>query len=376
MKIALVHDFLTQDGGAEKVLKVFQDIYPTAPTYTLIYDRKKANEVFLNKDIRTSFLQKFPLGVRKYQWYLPIMPMATERYDLMDYDVILSSSSAFAKGIITRPDTLHICYCHTPTRYLWTDTHTYIKELKYNSLLKKLIPPLLTRIRIWDRIAADRVDKFIANSRTVQKRIAKYYNRKSNIIQPPVETQRFYISKPENYFLAGGRLVGYKRFDIIVQAFNKLGLPLKIFGEGPEFENIKSLAKQNVELLGKVTDKELKELYSKAVAFIHPQEEDFGIMAVESMAAGRPVIAYAKGGALETISNNKTGKFFEDQEWESLADTIIRFKPEEYNPYEIKSHACQFDVENFKKRIKNYISESCQEFQGQIKNGLPKGTLF
>ncbi|MDZ7798319.1 MAG: glycosyltransferase [Patescibacteria group bacterium] len=356
MKVALIHEHLAQDGGAEKVLKVFQEIYPKAPTYTLVYDKKKANKVFRNKDIRTSFIQKFPLGIRKYKWFLMFMPSAVESYDLTEYDLILSSSSAFSKGVITLPKTAHICYCHSPTRYLWSDTHSYVQELSYNRLIKKILPFYLTKLRLWDFSAAQRVDQFIANSKCVEKRINKYYRRSSKIIYPPVETKEFYISdKIGNYYLTGGRLVAYKRFDITVRAFSRLGIPLKVFGVGPEMEKLKEMAKDNVEFLGKVSEEELKKLYSQSIAFIHPQEEDFGITPIESMASGRPVIAYAAGGALETVKAGETGDFFEDQEWEALADKVIRFKPNQFNPQLIKEHALNFDTVRFKENIKNFV---------------------
>lgn len=372
MKIALIHDHLIQEGGAERVLKVFQDIYPEAPTYTLFYDQEKLGEIFGKKDIHTSFLQKWPGALRHYQWFLPFMSTATESYDLMDYDVVLSSCSAMAKGVITRSNTLHFCYCHTPTRYLWSDTHRYLEELKYNRLIKKFIPSILTKLRTWDQLAAQRVDFFIANSKNVSDRIKKYYRRESLIIHPPVATDQFKISnKIDKYFLTGGRLVTYKRFDLTIQAFNRLGIPLKIFGIGPEEKKLKAMAKANIEFLGKVAQKDLPDLYSQAIAFIHPQIEDFGITTVESMAAGRPVIAYAAGGACETVVQGKTGKFFDEQTWEALADSVVRFKPENFNPLEIKNYAEQFSIDRFKKEISSLIEGEWEKIKNsQIKCGI------
>ncbi|MDD5043682.1 MAG: glycosyltransferase [Patescibacteria group bacterium] len=362
LKIALVHDHLTQEGGAEKVLRVLHEIFPAAPIFTLIYNPKTVGQDFAAKDIRTSFLQNIPGAKTKYQWLLPLMPAATESYNLADYDVVLSSSSALAKGVITQPRTLHVCYCHTPTRYLWSDTHKYIEELSYNRLVKKAMPIVLNRLRSWDRLAADRVDKFIANSETVRQRIQKYYNKPSEVIHPPVETKKFYISKNiGNYYLAGGRLVPYKRFDVIIEAFNRLGLPLKIFGEGRDFEKLKERAKPNIKFLGAVSFDELRELYSQCLAYLHPQEEDFGITAVEAMASGRPVIAYKAGGALETVVPGLSGEFFDEQIWEELGDKIIRFQPEKYNPEQIKKYAEQFDTENFKTKIRNFVQSSLEQ---------------
>jgi len=372
MKVALIHDHLIQEGGAERVLQVFLEMWPEAPTYTLLYDREKLGQIFKDKDIRTSFLQNWPAALKHYQWFLPLMPTATESYDLMDYDVVLSSCSAMAKGIITRSNTLHFCYCHTPTRYLWSDTHRYVEELKYNRLIKKIIPLILNQLRIWDQLSAQRVDYFIANSKNVADRIKKYYRRDSLIIHPPVDTNNFQISPAVGkYFLTGGRLVAYKRFDIAIKAFNRLGIPLKIFGTGPEEKNLKNLAKQNIEFLGKISQTELAKLYSEAIAFVHPQIEDFGITAVESMACGRPVIALAAGGACETVVEGQTGKFFDEQTWEALADAIVRFKPEDYNPIKIKDYAEQFSTERFKKEIRELIESEWQKLKNsQIKCGF------
>lgn len=364
MRVALVHDHLAQDGGAEKVLKVLQEMYPQAPTFTLLYNPDGAHPVFRNKDIRTSFIQRLPFGIKKYQWYLPLMPLATESYNLMDYDLVISSSSAFAKGVITAPHTFHVCYCHTPTRYLWTDTHSYVEELNYPKAVKFFIPKVLSRLRVWDRLAADRVDAFVANSRTVQDRITKYYRRDSEIIYPPVELARY---KPKekaggDYFLVGGRLVSYKRFDIAVKAFNRLGIPLKVFGTGPEYAKLKGMAKKHIEFLGYVPDDQLPELYRGARAFINPQIEDFGITPIESMAAGTPVIAYARGGALETVIEGKTGQFFDEQRWEELSDLIIRFKDEQYDPLKIHQHAQKFDVNNFKQKFGGLVNSGWNDF--------------
>lgn len=358
MKIALVHDYLAQDGGAERVLKAFKEMFPEAPIFTLVFDKKNTNQYFKTQDIRTSFLQKIPLGVRKYQWWLSLMPSAIESHDLREYDLIISSSSSFAKGVITKPGSIHLCYCYTPTRFLWLDSQSYIRELKVNPLIKSVLPLTLGKLRTWDCLAAGRVDKFVSISRAVQDRIKKYYNRDSLIIHPPVEVEKFKISdSPKNYFLVGARLVPYKRVDLAVKAFARLGIPLKVFGIGAEFDNLKKMAhgKKNIEFLGKISESEKVELFSNCLAFLYPQEEDFGITAVEAMASGRPVIAFKAGGALETVSEGETGEFFDEQSWEDLADKIIRFKPEKYDPRKIRDHTLQFSLENFKEKIKNLI---------------------
>lgn len=357
MKLALVHDHLVQDGGAENVAKTLQEIFPESPFFTLVYDKTKVHPDFQKYNVKTSFLQKIPFGVSKYQWFLTLMPTATENHNLNEFDVVISSSSIFSKGVITSPTAKHICYCHTPPRFLWTDSHNYLEELKLNSIFKKCLPFFLTRLRQWDKIAAERVDHFIANSEEVKKRIKKYYNREAEVIYPPVDTNKFFISKkPDDYFLAGGRLVGYKRFDLIVEAFNRLNLPLKIFGDGPLFKKLKKQAKNNITFLGRVSDERRSDLFSQTQAFINPQIEDFGITAIEAMASGRPVIAFKAGGALETIVDGKTGTFFEDQTWTDLADKIIRFKSEQFNPAEIRAHAQKFDTAVFKQKMIDYIN--------------------
>jgi len=355
MKIALVHDYLVQDGGAEKVLEVLQDIWPEAPTFVLFFDKEKMSQ-FANKDIRTSFLQRFPFATKKYQWYISLMPTATEHYDLREFDVVISSTSAFAKGILTRPDAVHICYCHTPTRYLWTDTQSYIRELRVPTFIKALLPPILSRLRMWDHQAADRVDYFIANSQTVSDRIKKYYRKNSQVIYPPVETTHFHISpKPKTYFLTGGRLVAYKRFDLVIEAANKTGVPLKIFGTGPVEADLRKMANANIEFLGRVSEKEQRELYANAKAFIHPQEEDFGITPVEAMASGTPVIAYKKGGATETVVEGLSGEFILTQSVDELADHFKNFDQTKYDPMKIKAHAEKFNRETFVEKMREIV---------------------
>lgn len=370
MKIALVHDYLIQDGGAERVLQVFRDLWPKAPIFALLYDPDRMGDRFRGSDIRTSFLQNAPFAPKRYKWLMPFMPAATEKYDLSGYDVVLSSTSAFAKGVITRADTLHICYCHTPTRYLWSDTHSYIEEMSLPSPLKRMMPMVLSRVRAWDRMAADRVDKFIANSETVRGRIRKYYRRDSRVIHPPVDTHQYGISDSiGDYYVAGGRLVAYKRFDIVLKAFNKLGIPLKIFGDGPEGEKLRKTAKKNIEFVGRISEFEKAKLYSQAIAYLNPQEEDFGITAIEAMASGTPVIAYRKGGACETITEGRTGEFIEEQSWEELANEVIRFERGKYDPKAIREHALNYDVGKFKDRIRRFVESSWQVSRGGMKEG-------
>lgn len=367
MRVAIVHDHLAQDGGAERVVQVLLSMFPEAPLYTLVYRPGHAHPSFRKHKIHTSFIQRAPGGQRHYQWYLPLMPTAVERFDLRGYDVVISSSASFAKGVITLPQTLHVCYLHSPTRYLWTDTIQYVDELGYPRLFRNLAPLFLSWIRVWDRMAADRVDQFIANSQAVQHRIRKYYRRDSQLIHPPVDLKQFTPSSgPGQYYLTGGRLVPYKRFDLVVQAFSKLGLPLKVFGDGPALDDLRSQAKSNIEFLGRVSPDKLARLYQDAIAFLNPQEEDFGITAVEAMAAGRPVIAYKAGGALETVKPGVSGVFFHDQEWEALADTVIRFRPEQFDRTAIRAWAETFGIERFQKEFRVWLDQAWQAHQRQL----------
>lgn len=364
MRVALVHDHLTQLGGAERVLEVLQSLWPHAPTFTLLYDQSTVGTVFGHKDIRPSFLQKVPGSRRFSRWMLPFMPSATEHYPLQDYDVVISSASGFAKGVVTSANAVHICYCHTPTRYLWSDAKSYVEELRAPGFVKALLPFVQSALRMWDRLAADRVDIFVANSETVRQRIQKYYGKESIVVHPPVSTSQFSISTaPKSAFLIGGRLVSYKRYDLVVQAFTRLGIPLIVFGNGPEEAKLRSMAGPNVTLVGRVTDDERARLFANALAFIHPHEEDFGITAVESMAAGRPVIAFKKGGALETVIEGVTGTFFQEQTWEALADTVLHFDEHLYNPAVIRAHAEQFSVERFRKTMHDLVEKAWADKQ-------------
>lgn len=367
MRVALIHDHLAQDGGAEKVLRVLAEMFPDAPIFTLLYEPGNVAKNFAGRKIETSVIQKLPGGVRHYKWYLYFMPMAVEFFDLRQYDLVISDASAFSKGVITTPDTLHICYCHTPTRYLWSDAHQYLNELPYNKWLKKIISLILGRLRLWDYAAAQRVDYFIANSRTVAGRISKFYRRDSEVIYPPVETDHFKISdlsrqKPaEQYFLAGCRLAPYKRIDLVIAAFKLLGpdYRLKIFGDGLDLPRLRQLAAgaPQIEFLGRVSEETKAALFSGAQAFINPQEEDFGITAVESLASGRPVIAYRKGGATETVQEKATGLFFNEPTAAALAATLRSFRSADFDPLKIRQAAEAYSVENFKRRLNDFIAQ-------------------
>lgn len=366
MKIALVHDYLVQYGGAERVLECFCDIFPHAPIYTLIYDKKAMHGVFDGKDIRTSYLQKIPFAKKQHRLFPPLMLSAIEQFDFSKYDVVLSDSASFAKGIITGPETLHICYMHTPMRYAWDDCQKYTADFGFPGLIKKIVPYFMNYIRLWDKLSAERVDKFIANSNFVAKRIKKYYRKESEIINPPVSVKDFNVKeKQRDYFLMVGRLIAYKRHDIAIQAFNKLGLPLKIIGRGPEMKKLKKIAKPNIEFLGRVGDEELTKYYSECRGFIFPQEEDFGIVAIEAFASGRPVIAFQGGDIPEHMEEDKMGIFFKKQNPDNIIQAVEKFKEKKFDRNYIRSKSLRFDKEIFKGKIKEYVEKELTNFKNK-----------
>lgn len=376
IKIAIAHDWLTNMGGAEKVVINFKEIYKDAPIYTTVYNPDNLAPELQNIDVRTSFIQKFKNAKNNHQKYLPFMPTAWEQFDFNEYDVVLSSSSSCAKGIVTSPSTMHVCYCHSPMRYAWEFYGEYMSREKVGKLKKMLIPYIMNYIRIWDVVSANRVDYFIANSRNVAKRIWKHYRREADVIHPPVKASYFnIIDQDEEYFLIVSRLVAYKRVDLAVEAFNELGLPLVVIGTGPQLEYLKSIAKDNVKIMGRQPDEVIREYYAKCRAFIFPGEEDFGITPLEAQASGRPVIAFGKGGALETVVDKETGVFFSEQTVDSLKRAVNEFKSINFNKNKIRQHALQFDEEIFKEKIKKYIMEKYEQHKekmscvGQIYKG-------
>lgn len=369
MKIALIHDYLVQYGGAERVLECFSELFPHAPIHTLVYDRKAMHGVFDDKDIRTSFLQRFPFAQKQHRLFPLLMPLAIEQFNLSRYDIVLSDSSSYAKGVITNPATIHICYMHTPMRYAWDDCQKYTEDFGFPKIIKKFVPFAMNYIRLWDKTSSDRVDRFIANSNFVAKRIKKYYRKDSIVINPPVAVDNFYISQSRgNYFLMVGRLIAYKRHDIAIQAFNKLKLPLKIIGRGPEMKRLEKLAGPNIEFLGRVSEKDLPKYYAECRAFIFPQEEDFGIVAMEAMASGRPLIAYRGGDIVEHMEEGKTGIFFEKQRPEDIIGAVEKFREENYDPRYIRSRVLKFDREIFKCKIREYVETELGKHKIKISN--------
>jgi len=361
VKIALVHDYLVQYGGAEQVLHAFHEEFPEAPIYTLLHDREAVHGRFDDARVYTSFLQGLPGARRAHRVFPLLMPGAIEQFDLSGYDVVLSDSSSFAKGVLTGPETVHISYIHTPMRYAWDDCQKYTEDFGFPKPIRRVVPFLVNPLRIWDRVSADRPDIVLANSGFVARRILKYYSREAHVVPPPVDTARFFLSERRGgYFLMVGRLIAYKRFDIAVQAFTRLGLPLRIAGRGPEMGRLQKLAGPNIEFLGRVADEELARQYAECRAFIFPQEEDFGIVAMEALASGRPVIAYRGGDIEERIEEGVSGIFFDRQTPEAIMEAVSGFRDDGFDPERIREQSLPFDIVSFKRIIREYVEEAVE----------------
>lgn len=355
MKVALVYDRVNKIGGAERVLETLHRIWPEAPLYTAVYHPKTAPWAKKFKLI-PSFLNRFPFAKKWHEAYPYLMPLAFESFSFEEYDVVISVTSEAAKGIITKPKTLHICYCLTPTRYLWSGYEDYFSS----SVFRFFSSPIVAYLRSWDKIAAQRPDFYLATCENVRKRIKKYYSRNSEVIYPPVDIELFNplpsTLYPKPYFLLVSRLdFGYKKVDLAIEAFNQLGLLLKIIGTGTQMRRLKMMAKRNIEFLGQLTDKELLGYYQRCQAVIFPQEEDFGLVPLEAQASGRPVIAYGKGGALETVIEGKTGLFFAPQTPGALIRAIKRFNSTKFDPQVCCQNAEKFSQKRFKQEIEEFV---------------------
>lgn len=356
MKVALVHYWLVGMRGGEKVLEAFCDLFPDADIFTLVADPERLSPKIRRHRITTSFLQKIG-GRRHYQKMLPLMPHALESLDLTAYDLVISSEAGPAKGVITRPDALHICYCHSPMRYVWDLYPQYMAEsgLLARAVLFMAAPGL----RQWDVTTSHRVDHFIANSGYVAKRINKFYRRNAEVIHPPVEVSRFKISDgPKDFYLCAGQITPYKKIELAVAACTRLNLPLVVIGDGAS-ARLKQSAGPTVRFLGAVSDAEMERCFSNCRALIYPGVEDFGIVPLEVMASGRPVIAFARGGALETVLDGKTGIFFHEQTVDALCAALTRFEADSsmFEPAVLRAHATSFEPERFRAELKTSIDD-------------------
>lgn len=355
-RIALIHDWLNQLGGAENVLEVLVRMFPAAPVFTSMYAADRMPSQYRTWDIRTTFMQRLPGVTTHHQAYMPIYPLAFSRVNLRGYDLILSNKSGFCHGVPVPPGATHICYCLTPTRFLWQYA-AYRQREALGPAITLALRPLVALLKRWDYAAAQRVHHFIAISTEIQARIRRFYNRESEIIYPPVDISRFRPSgePPGDYFLAGGRLIPYKRTDLAVRACSELGLRLLVYGDGRDRAALEQLAGPTVTFLGRVAWDELAQLYAGARAFIFPGLEDFGIAPLEAQAAGRPVIAFGGGGALDTVLPGRTGEFFAEQTAESLMAALARFDPAAYDPAACRANAERFRTERFESELRAFI---------------------
>ncbi|MBI2590200.1 glycosyltransferase [Candidatus Berkelbacteria bacterium] len=372
LKVVLVHEFLTQYGGGERILEQFTQMFPDAPIYTLIYDPLKMKDAFGDRQIISSILQNLPFSKQYYKWHLPLMPWATEHIKLpADVDLVLSDSSAFAKGVNVSKNIPHLCFLHTPTRYLWSVRNEYVRDAPIPFYIRPFVQPVLSWIKRWDYLAAQKPDAYIANSTNVARQMRRYYDRSpEKIIFPFVELKKFALSaKIQDYFLILTRLEPYKRVDLVLEACADLKLPLKVAGNGSMLSEYKTKYRSapTIEFLGRVSDQALPALYAQARAFIFPGEEDAGITPLEAMAAGRPVIAYGKGGALESILPGITGEFFYEQSAAALKGILNQFDEKRYNQKRIREHVKQFDVSIFTQSVMQIVENLIS--QQRSKNG-------
>lgn len=375
LKVAIVHDWLVNYAGADRVVDQLHQLFPSAPIYTLVYDQTNMPKRFATYDIRTTYLQKIPFASKLYKNMLTMMPKAFEQLDLSEFDLVISSCSSCSKGVITRPDAIHICYCHTPTRYIWDFYYTYLKN---SGWFKKIIMARsIHKMRMWDRLAADRVDYFIANSEYIAQRINKYYRREAEVIYPCVHINEYdIVDCPDDYYLMVGRFTYYKRFDLGIAACTKFGKKLIVVGRGDEEKSLRKIAGTTIQFVGAVSDDEIMQLYRKAKAFIFPGEEDFGITPVEAQSAGCPVLAFGKGGATETVLEGRTGLFFAEQTVESLGECITKFEWDgiSYSREDIRKHSRQFSEERFKDEILRFCEKKLTERETEVDDRVQQRT--
>lgn len=355
-KVAIVYDRVNKIGGAERVLLTLHEMFPDAPLYTSVYSKENAKWADVFPRIYTSFLQNVPFAKKHNELFGWLMPLAFESFDFKDYELVISVTSEAAKGIVTNTNTKHICYMLTPTRYLWSGYDEYFT----NPIFRFISKPIVNYLRWWDKVAAQRPDQIIAISTEVQKRIKEYYDRNSEIVFPPVDLKHINLNSSQNgeYYLYVGRLVKYKKVDLLIAAFNDLNLPLVIVGTGPEEQKLRRIANNNIKFLGYIPDSKLGEIYSEAKAFLMPQFEDFGITSVEAQGYGVPVIAYNKGGSLDTVVDGKTGVLFNEQTKQSLSDAISRFDKTKFDERYLITNAKKFGKERFKRELQRSFVHS------------------
>lgn len=369
MKVAIIHDYLNQLGGAERVVGVLHEMYPDAPIFTTILEDEKLWPALKGADIRTTWMQRLP-GIRKhFKKYLPLYPSAIESIDLSDYDIVISSSSAFAKSAITRPDATHICYCYTPMRFAW-DYKAYMDRERVHPIFRVLLPFIIKKLQEWDIATSDRPTKMVAISTIVAERIRRIYNRESDVVFPPVEVERFNISESlDDYYLVVSRLNPYKRIDLAIKAFTQMGKRLVVIGDGPDKPALQELAGTNIEFLGRLPDSEVNHYLSRCQAFIFPGEEDFGIAPLEANASGRPVIAFHAGGSLDTVNDGVSGLFFYQQTPEALIDAVCRFEQMSWDNARIRENAERFSEDVFVTQFSRLVNEAVQ-LKAQANNKL------
>jgi glycosyltransferase involved in cell wall biosynthesis len=356
-KIAFVHDNFAQHGGAERVAEEIAKMIPGADMYSTVTVDQRLSRYIRSRNVQTTWMQRLPAMDRLYRYYFLLYPFAVKSMDLSAYDVIITSCVGFAKGVVRGPDALHVCYCHTPTRWIWRFEDYAVRE-KFSSLTGLVLKTLLKAVRRIDMHAADQPDYYIANSQAVAERIRTCYGRNAVVINPPIDVSRFHLSEePGDYFLIVSRLVAYKRIDVAIEACNRLGKRLLIVGSGPDAERLKALAGPTVELLGRLPDAEVNQLLSRCKALLFPGEEDFGMVPIEANASGRAVIALAAGGALETVIDGQTGVLYPESTPESLAEAIRRFEEISWNPVALRRYAERFDVPVFRQTFSKVLSD-------------------
>ena len=369
MKKALIHDWFSTYAGAEKCVESFTNVWDDFEIYGLIdfLSERDRDKILKGKRAHTSFIQKLPFAKGKYRNYLPLFPLAIEQFDLSSYDVVLSSSHAVAKGVLTHSNQLHIAYIHTPIRYAWDLYHQYLRESGLDRGLKGMLAKyFLHKIRLWDASTANRVDHYVANSRYIARRIEKIYDKPSDVIYPPVDVDKFTLREAKDeFYLTASRMVPYKKIDLIVEAFSQTDKKLLVIGDGPDIEKIKSKASKNIELLGFADDKTMVDLMGQAKAFVFAAEEDFGITPVEAQACGTPVICFGRGGALETVQEGISGLYFMEQNVKELLGAVAKFEQnrDKFEPVKIRENSLRFSRARFESEIKSYVEKKYKEFK-------------